>query len=116
MLLSVRKLVMIGSSGGSDLYGFVEFFLPASCLLLLNRLKDPIFMVSLSYLSENLHAIHCPILPDQVLYPTILSQFTVRSYLGSLLLIFIDQYIYPCGVILMCTMLLCGSYKCTYKG
>ena len=52
----------------------------------------------------------------QVLFPTICPWFTVRSYLGGSLLILIEQYIYPGGVLLMCAVLLCGSYKCRYKG
>ena len=56
------------------------------------------------------------ILSDWGSYPTIFSQFTVRSYLRGFLLILIEQYIYPGRVILLCTMLLCGSYNCRCEG
>ena len=52
----------------------------------------------------------------RVIYPTICLRFTVRSYLVSFLLILIEQYIYLGGVILLCTILIYGRYKCKYKG
>ena len=62
LLLSVRMLVIYWKYWWYNIKGTVEFIFRASCLLLLDRLEDPIFMVPSSYFSNNLLMIHRPIL------------------------------------------------------
>ena len=50
-LLSVQTLVIHGKSQGSNLEGSVDFFVRASCLLLLDSLEDMILRVPPSLLS-----------------------------------------------------------------
>ena len=119
LLLFVRTLVIHWNYRSSDLE---DSLIRASCSLWLDCMDDPIFRVPLSYFSARAVFYDWTFWRIQylgfrrVLYPTICSQFTVRFYLGGFLLILIEQYIYPSGVILLCTMLLYGSYKFRYKG
>ena len=146
LLLSVQTLVICLKSQGSNLEASVKFFFRASCSLLLDRLEDPILRVpSISFSAQSARSywtvsgiqslgfrrvlFPCELLvligPSrgsdiegfcQVICPKICFRFTVRSYLGGFLFILIEQYIPPSGVTLMCTMMLCGRYKCRYEG
>ena len=122
IFLSVQKLVIRCQYQGSDLEGSVELFFRARCSLLLDRIEDPILRVPPSYFSAKSACYYWTISRIRywgfcrVICPTICLWFTVRSYFGCFFLILIEQYIYPGGVILLWTMLLCGSYKCRYEG
>ena len=104
-----KFFVIFESSRGSALYGFVEFFFRTICSLWLDRLEDLIFMVLLSYFPAQAICYDCTLWMirylgfRRVLYQTICSGLTVWSYLGGFWLILTEKYIYPGGLILLCT-------------
>ena len=143
LIFDFMRVSMIQSWGFFDLLKVsiirsLICYLRASCSLWLNCMEDPIFRFLLGYLFDDLYVIiglsgesdlqgsvkffihrsACNLLYDitwSSSYTTIFSWFIFRSYLGSFLLILIEQCIYPRRLILLSTMLLCDSYKCRYK-
>ena len=117
LLLSLWTLVIRWKSQWFNLEGSVASFFRVIYWLFLDRLKDlNLRVLSASFISQAAHnyltVSRIQYLGSRwVIFPTICLRFTVRSYLEGFLLIFIEQYIYPDRVILLCTMLLCGIYN-----
>ena len=83
---------------------------PEICEFLLDHLEDPLFRIPLKSLSDVVHVVHRPILPDQFLFRRSSRDSLSDSYISLFLVDHVDQYItwfsninvhYDCSVVVI---------------